>query len=333
MAKEKSIEEIYAEYKREKELALTREIPTSRIAKVKRVYPFTKVLLQILTLICGEKIEWHHKETAEPQTDKTIIFVNTHRFKPDFEKITIKTKRPSFVIASDFKNSYGTISGWYFNTRPTIFVDPYSKEDKANSYEMMKKYLKSGLDCTIFPEAVWNLSENKPVLETFFGSVKAALETDSILVCTAIERYGKKYILNRSKEIDLNDIVRKYIDYDFSKLDYGCEESRVLAQTILCECNQVMRDTLATLLWEIWEDDAKKHGIVKRSEIASDYWERFITSLVSEWPGYRMQDNVEQRYHSRFEIELGHIKQDLCNIQPNIQNASLFDKRNKGKFE
>lgn len=329
----KSIDEIYAEYKKEKSVLLTRAIPLNKIAKAKRIYPLTKLLLRTLALISGEKIEWLHKETAEPQTDKTIIFVNTHRFKPDFEKITIKTKRPSFVIASDFKNSYGTISGWYFNTRPTIFVDPYAKEDKANSYEMMKKYLKAGLDCTIFPEAAWNLSENKPVLETFFGSVKAALETDSILVCTAIERYGKKYILNRSKEIDLNDIVRKYIDYDFSKLDYGCEESRVLAQTILCECNQLMRDTMATLLWEIWEDETIKHGVIKRSEIAPDYWERFIASLVSEWPGYRMQDNVEQRYHSKFEIELGYIKQDLNNIQPNICNAFWFDKRNKGKFE
>ena len=91
MAKQ-SIDEIYAEYKREKELSLTQKIPTSRIAKVKRVYPFTKILLQILTLINDEKIEWLRKETAEPQRGKTIIFANTHRFKPDFEKITIKTK-------------------------------------------------------------------------------------------------------------------------------------------------------------------------------------------------------------------------------------------------
>ena len=62
------------------------------IDRAKRVYPFTKLLLRTLTLLSGEKIEWLKKETAEPQTDKTIIFVNTHRFKPDIEKITIKTK-------------------------------------------------------------------------------------------------------------------------------------------------------------------------------------------------------------------------------------------------
>lgn len=332
MAK-RCVDEVYAEYKKDKASTLTREIPLKKIAKAKRVYPLTKLLLRILATISCEKIEWLHKETAEPETDKTIVFVNTHRFKPDFEKITIKTKRPSVVIASDFKNAYGTISGWYFNTRPTIFIDPYDKEDKAISYEIMKMYLNSGLDCTIFPEAVWNLSENKPMLETFFGSVKMALETDSVLVCTAIERYGKKYVLNRSEEIDLSNIVKKHTEYDFCKLDDTGEESHALVQTILCECNQVMRDTMATLLWEIWENDAKKHGVVKRSEISPDYWERFLTSLISEWPGYRMQDNVEQRFHSKYEIELSFIKQDLAHVQPKIESAFLFDKRNKGKFE
>ena len=89
---------------------------------------------------------------------------------------------------------------------------------------------------------------------------------------------------------------------------------------------------MATLLWEIWEDDAKEHGIAKRSEIESDYWSKFIESLVREWPGYRMQDNVEQRYHNKFEIELNHIKKDLESICVSKQNAFWFDKRNVGKL-
>ena len=64
MAK-KCVDEIYAEYKKEKVLLLTGKIPLKNIAKAKRVYPFTKLLLRILTLISGEKVEWLHKETAE----------------------------------------------------------------------------------------------------------------------------------------------------------------------------------------------------------------------------------------------------------------------------
>ena len=72
MAK-KCVDEIYAEYKKEKALLLTREISLDRIAIAKRIYPLTKLLLRTLTLISGEKIEWLRKETAESQTDKTII--------------------------------------------------------------------------------------------------------------------------------------------------------------------------------------------------------------------------------------------------------------------
>ena len=94
----------------------------------------------------------------------------------------------------------------------------------------------------------------------------------------------------------------------------------------------MMRDTMATLLWEIWEDDAQKHGVAKRRMLAPDYWKQFVDELVSEWPGYRLQDNEEQRYHSRFELEVQQIKHDLADIRPTMRNAFLFDKRLKGRI-
>lgn len=326
------VEHAFVEYKEAKRRFEKEDISMRCIKKAKGIYPFTQLLLKLITILGGEKVVWLKKENENTYTNKTIIFANTHRFKPDFEKITIKTKRPSFVIASDFKNSYKTISGWYFNTRPTIFIDPYSKEDREVSYKMMKKYLIAGLDCTIFPEAVWNLSENKPILETFYGSVRAALETNSALVCTAIERYGKVYVLNRSSIIDFEPIVKKHTDCSFCELDYTCKEVRCIYMAILEECNSIMRDTMATLLWEIWEEDAKKNGVVKRKELADNYWTKFIDKLISEWPGYQMKDNIEQRFHSRFELELERVKKDLASIQPTMQNAFLFDKRLKGKL-
>lgn len=58
----------------------------------------------------------------------------------------------------------------------------------------------------------------------------------------------------------------------------------------------------------------------------------FVDRLVSEWPGYRIQDNVEQRYHNRFETELEQIKRDLANIRLTKNNVFLFDKRLKGRL-
>lgn len=320
----KDVNIAHEEYKNWKKELIDTNSPLPDVTKAKLKYPFTKVLLKAITLFSGEKISWLKGQNIKLPKDKTVIFANTHRFKPDFEKITIKTKRASFVVASDFKNSYNTISGWYFNTRPTIFVDPYSKEDKFYSFEMMKKYLKEGLDCTIFPEAVWNLSENKIILDTFFGSVKAALETDSLIVCTAIERYGKKYVINRAEPIDFTNVVKKYTDIQFSDLDPTDSNQQEIINTIIRECNIVMRDTMATLLYEIWEKEAQENGLTQRKTLPDNYWESFVDNLTSEWPGYKMSDNVEQQFQNKKDKEQREVETDIEKIKHNLNDNNSF---------
>lgn len=320
----KNVEVAYEEYKVWKKNIIDNDLPLPSIKKAKTKYPFTKFLLKLITLFNREKIIWLNDKKIDLPNDRTIIFANTHRFKPDFEKITIKTERPSFVVASDFKNSYKNINGWYFNTRPTIFVDPYSKEDKKYSFEMMKRYLKSGLNCTIFPEAVWNLSENKIVLDTFFGSVRAALETESIIVCTAIERYEKTYILNRSNPIDFSQIVKKYTNMKFTELKESNNIEKEIINKILLECNNIMRDTMATLLYEIWENEANKNGLLERKTLPDNYWANFVDSLTSEWKGYKMSDNVEQKYQNKEELKQKQVEKDMEKITHNLNSNNSF---------
>lgn len=320
----KNIDKIFEEYKKRKKEIIEQNLSLTGIEEAKEIYPKTKKLLKIITFLSGENIEWLKGENISVPSNRTVIFANTHRFKPDFEKITIVTERPSFVIASDFKNSHGTISGWYFNTRPTIFIDPYSKEDKHYTYELMKRYLNLGLDCTIFPEAVWNLSENQIILDTFFGSVNAALETNSLLICTAIERYGKKYIVNRSEPIDLSIIVEKYTDVPFEKLDKNNREQKKSIDRILNECNIIMRDCMATLLFEIWEEMSKKNGLTRRKSIPNDYWDNFINALIEEWPGYKMSDNDEQKFQNKFHIEQQQVESDIEKLKHNINDKNMF---------
>ena len=298
-------------------------------AKAQKYYfPLTQFLLHMITLFGGESISFLNNKKIITPKDRPIIFANTHKFKPDVEKIAISINKPSALIASDFINSYKNINGWYFGTRPTIFVDPYDKEDKNYSYKMMVRYLKEGYNFMIYPEAVWNLSENRIVLGTFLGTVKAALETNAVIVCTAIERYGKKYIINRNGYFDPMLILKKHTDKSFNELS-TLPECADLLKRILIECNKELRDTMATLTFEIWEDHANKFGVESRKDLPNDYWESFVSFLTGEWPGYKMSDNVEQRYHSKAEIEQEQIELDLANIQPTTQNAFLFNKRLK----
>lgn len=319
----------FEEYKKHKKEIIDNNLPLEGIKSQKYYYPLTQFLLRMITLLGWESISFLNEKKIVTPKERPIIFANTHKFKPDIEKTTISINKPSAFMASDFINSYKNINGWYFGTRPTVFVDPYSKEDKDYTYRMMVRYLKEGSNFMIYPEAVWNLSENKIVLGTFWGTVKAALETNAVIVCSAIERYNKKYIINRNGYIDPMQIMKKYTDKTFEELNNNSTYADLL-KTILIECNNKLRDTMASRTFEIWEDHANKLGIESREDIPADYWDNFISGLTAEWPGYKMSDNVEQRFHSKWELEYEQIQADLQNIRPTRQNAFLFNKRLKG---
>ena len=240
-------ETAFENYKKEKIKIIENNLKLKGISKAKFYFPITKLLLKIMTKVSGEQIYYLNEKNVKSPKGRPIIYANTHKFKPDIEKISLSLNKTSVMIASDFKNSYKTINGWYFNTRPTIFVDPYSKEDKNYTYKMMVRYLKEGNNCMIFPEAVWNLSQNKIVLDIFSGTVRAALESDAVIVCTAIERYEKKYVINRNGYFDPNEILEKYTDRSFEEINSNPIYYE-LRKRIIEECNSILRDRLGTLL-------------------------------------------------------------------------------------
>ena len=323
LEKLKQAELVFKNYKKEKIKIIENNLKLQGINKAKFYFPITKLLLNILTKLNGEKIYYLNEKNVKTPKERPIIYANTHKFKPDLEKISLSVNKPSVLVASDFKNSYKTISGWYFNTRPTIFVDPYSKEDKNHTYKMMVRYLKEGNNFMIFPEAVWNLSQNKIVLDIFSGTVRAALESNAVVVCTAIERYGKNYVINRNGFFDPTEILKKYTDKSFDEINNDSSYSE-LRKKIIDECNSKLRDKLGTLTYEIWEAYSNKYGLASRKSLKEDYWENFIKELTQEWSGYKLSDNIEQQFQNEKEIEQQNIETDIKNLKNNLNINNLF---------
>lgn len=108
-----------------------------------------------------------------------------------------------------------------------------------------------------FPEGTWNLSENLPVLPLYKGIIDVALEANQVIIPVAIEQYHNRFITK--------------IGGNFDVIHYG-EEQKMEA---LFE----LRNQMATLKWEIWETVSR----VKRSSIASDYYERFLREKIGKW--------------------------------------------------
>lgn len=319
----KAAEIAFEKYKKEKIKIVEENLKLQGIVKAKFYFPITKLLLKIIAKVNGEKIYFLNEKKVCVPKSRPIIYANTHKFKPDLEKISLSLNKPSVLVASDFKNSYKTISGWYFNTRPTIFVDPYSKQDKKYTYDMMVRYLKEGNDFMIFPEAVWNLSPNNIILPIFLGTVRAALESNAVIVCTAIERYGKNYVINRKGFFDPNEILKKYTNKAFEEINNN-EDCFELKNRIIEECNIVLRDALASLTYEIWEAYSNKCGVTKRKSLTDNAWEIFIKELTDEWPGYKLSDNIEQQFRNKNQQEQQQIRKDMDSVKNNLNINNLF---------
>lgn len=326
-------EQAFANYKREKAEIIENHLPLKGVVKAKLYFPITQSLLYGITKASKEQIHYLNQKEIEIPKDRPVIYANTHRFKPDMEKITLSIKEPSALMASDFKNAYKTINGWYFNTRPTVWVDPYDEDDKNCSYQLMVRYLKEGSNFMIFPEAVWNLSPNDIVLPLFSGTVRAALESNAVIVCSAIERYGNDYVINRRNFLDVKKILGKYTNHDWNDIVFDSSYTK-LTKHVVTECKETLRDELATLLYEIYEVYANKMGLEKRESMEEDYWEKYIQELIKEWPGYKLSDNIEQQFHTKEDMEKYQVEMDLANLRNHHLNRNnLFMFTDNDRYE
>ena len=62
---------------------ITPLVPLNKCTKLRRI------LLKAITLINGEKIYYLNEKNVKTPKDRPIIYANTHKFKPDIEKISL----------------------------------------------------------------------------------------------------------------------------------------------------------------------------------------------------------------------------------------------------
>lgn len=232
----------------------------------------------------GFSVELLNDSEIKCPKGKSIIFAVTHIGKFDFQILDEQIKEQFFVVAADFVNTYGNINGFLQNLSGVIYVDERDKEDKADTKKLMIKLLQSGRNIMIFPEGNWNLSENEIIRDIKYGAAEAAISSEAIILPVALEQYGKHFVICKGDVID--------------PAEFNADKS--ILTTIL-------RDTLATLKWEIWEN----RGVYKRKDIPLNYWADFIRLRRSEWKGYLMEEQVINCYIPKDKLEYWQVQKDL----------------------
>lgn len=268
-------------YKKNKIDLINSEKPIGGVAVRKWLHPLLIKVLHIKSLIVGLTYEIISEEKNVVK-DKTVIYAISHIGKCDLEMIYESCDLFAYVFAGDWELMYATIDDYFLRAKGVIWIDTSDKEDRKNSFKYMTKALKQGIPIMIYPEGMWNLTENLPMMKIFPGTVQAAKECNVPVVPIAIEQVEKRFLINIGKEMCFDDI----------------EET---------EAMQILRDTLASLKWEIWEYLPRE----KRRDIQEDYYEKFLQERIAEFKGFNKEVIESRRYRDKTDREIMEIKRDL----------------------
>lgn len=274
------------QYKQKKAKILTLDKPIKGVKFHRMIHPLLMFLLRVKSKICGLTYEFINDKRLDVKSGKTVIYAITHIGKFDYEMLIEACDIFAYPFAGDWELMYATVDDYFLRANGVLWVDTSDKEDRQNSFKFMLKALKQGIPMLIYPEGIWNLTANLPMMKIFPGAVQAAKECNVPIIPIAIEQSGKHFLLNVGEEMDFADT-----------------EESVAVQTL--------RDTLATLKWEIWEYLPKE----KRFDIPIDYHEKFVEERLAECAGFTKELVEGRMFRDKTDREILAIKRDLERVR------------------
>ena len=236
-------------------------------------------------------------------TDRPVIFAVTHIGKFDIEVVSEAIKEHYYLLSGDYEHIQGIIDSPFLAMNGVIYFNEKDKNDRKQVSSKMIDHLNDGGNLMYFIEGTWNITPNLPMLPCYWGIVDIAKKGNAIIVPVACEQYGKHFKVN--------------IGENFDMLNYGNNvEDKSIAINDL-------RDTLATLKWEIWESE----DILIRSELKGDEWEKYVADRFKEWPYFNEEYIDGLVYKPKNVTERDEVYAPIKKLVPNKNNAFLFNKR------
>jgi len=265
----------------------------------KRLFPILKTIITIRNKFNGYKISCIGNKSVYSKMPK--IYAITHIGKLDIETVVTYINEHFVLLSGDFEDIYRSAEGTFLLINGCIFVRKDDAEDRHLSKEKIIGTLKAGGNIMWFPEGVWNLSPNLPVLPMPYGIIDAATKGNAVIIPIAIEQYDNEFIVNIGANF--------YFDHDSNLID---EIAR-------------LRDIMATLKYEIWESVAQ----MRQSELPP-YMEMekdFLNKRFDQWtlPREKVFGWV---FKPKSIVNFNEAFDHLSDIQPSCDNAFLFNKRN-----
>lgn len=239
-------------------------------------FPFRKFLHPLLIKILA--VDRHaRKQTltvlnqVSPESGATI-YACTHIGGDDAARLFEAIQSHCFLFLGDPKGLYRDASGLMLYLNGCICTETADKTDRRIAYMRAVELLHKGESIMIFPEGAWNITENLPVMQLFTGTARMAQETNARILPIAIEQYGTRFVVNAGKPI--------------FPLSFQSPEALTTH----------LRDALASLKWEIWEQE----GVCHSASLTGYTSQSFADEIIHRCPyDFSVQDVERTRYHTR----------------------------------
>lgn len=189
-----------------------------------------------------------------------VIYGFTHVGIEDVQILTEAVKEHVILFAGDPQVTYYTFGGFLFWLNGVVWCDAESKTDRKVATEIAMQYLRQGKNLAIYPEGIWNITPNLPVIPLFPGIIRMAQETKCGIVPVAVDYSGNDYYVNIGEEFYVTD------SRDAEEMEKARKE---------------LRDQMATLKWEIWE--VLPHGARAEYGQYRDWKNEFVNSILEQW--------------------------------------------------
>lgn len=227
-------------------------VPLRGINLRKKIHNLLLSIIKIDRILSDEELYVMSDERVESTAPK--IYACTHIGGNDVQRVFEAIQEHAYLFIGDLKELYTDAMGMVLDANGAIKLDTSDKLDRTIAYERSIELLSAGGNLLIFPEGVWNVTHNLPVMPLYPGVIKMANETKADIIPVAIEQYGNRFFVRIGRNIPYDKVASANINARKEEL----------------------RDAMATLKWDIWSTI----GAGTRKSITRDEIEGFQNRII-----------------------------------------------------
>jgi len=294
-----SIEDLSAYYATQRQYDFQSGKEIKGIKFRKRIYPFFSMVLKIDQKMAKENIVILNDLSIN--TKKPKVFASTHCGGNDIQRVFQAIKTQAYLMLGDPGILYRDVIYQGLRLNGVIPLDNDNMPDRKIAYQRSVELLRKGGNLLIFPEGAWNATPNLPVMKIFTGAVRMAMEAGAEIVPMAVEQYEKTIFINIGK----NYTVPKDSPKTPAELTYE------------------LRDSLASLKWEIWE----QQPLVKRKDLPPNALQQFQQTILGRCnyeSGMNLESLNRERFHDKNITEPEEAFSYRNRLVPCMENAFLM---------